>query len=77
MFVLPQFRGQGIGQALAREIIEDARTIGYERMRLDTGSFLTAAVQLYESLGFQRIEPHNDVPENIRNIAIFMELVLN
>jgi putative acetyltransferase len=77
MFVLPQYRGQGVGKALAKDLIEDARTIGYERMRLDTGNFLTAAIQLYESLGFRRIEPYNDVPEDIRKIAIFMELALN
>jgi GNAT superfamily N-acetyltransferase len=77
MFVLPQFRGKGAGKALARKLIEDARTIGYGCMRLDTGNFLTAAVQLYESLGFQRIEPYNDVPEDLRKIAIFMELRLN
>jgi putative acetyltransferase len=76
MFVLPQYRGQGVGKALAKDLIEDARTIGYERMRLDTGNFLTAAIQLYESLGFRRIEPYNDVPEDIRKIAIFMELAL-
>src|SRR5215207_4665686 len=39
MFVLPQFRGQGVGKALARKLIEDARTMGYECMRLDTGNF--------------------------------------
>jgi GNAT superfamily N-acetyltransferase len=77
MFVLPQFRGQGVGKALARKLIEDAHTIGYECMRLDTGNFLTAAVQLYESLGFQRIEPYNAIPEDLRKIAIFMELRLN
>lgn len=77
MFVLPQFRGQGAGKALAVRLIEDAKTIGYECMRLDTGNFLTAAVKLYESLGFQRIEPYNEVPEDLRKIAIFMELRLN
>lgn len=77
MFVLPQFRGQGIGKALARKLIDDARTIGYECMRLDTGNFLAAAIQLYDSLGFQIIEPYNDVPEDLQKIAIFMELRLN
>ena len=77
MFVLPQFRGQGIGKALARKLIQEARTIGYECMRLDTGNFWTAAIQLYESLGFQRIEPYNDVSEDLRKISIFMELRLN
>lgn len=77
MFVLSQFRGQGIGKALAQKLIEDAQAIGYECMRLDTGNFLTAAIQLYELLGFQRIEPYNNVPEELRKIAIFMELRLN
>ena len=77
MFVLPQFRGQGIGKALARKLIEDARTMGYEYMRLDTGNFWTAAIQLYESLGFQRIEPSHEVPEELRKVSIFMELRLN
>ena len=77
MFVLPQFRGQGAGKALACKLIEDACTIGYKCIRLDTGDFLTTAIQLYKSLGFQRIEPYNDVPEDIRKIAIFMELRLN
>ena len=77
MFVLSQFRGQGAGKALALKLIEDAKTIGYECMRLDTGNFLTAAIQLYESLGFRRIEPYNEVPEDVRKIAIFMELRLN
>lgn len=77
MFVLPQFRRQGVGRALSKRLVEDARAIGYELMRLDTGNFLSAAIQLYESLGFQRIDPYNDVPEDIREIAIFMELALD
>lgn len=77
MFVLPQFRGQGVGKALARKLIEDARTMGYDCMRLDTGNFWTAAIQLYESLGFQRIEPSHDVSEDLRKVSIFMELKLN
>lgn len=77
MFVLPQFRGQGVGKALARKLIQDARTMGYECMRLDTGNFWTAAIQLYESLGFQRIEPYHEVPEDLRKVSIFMELRLH
>lgn len=76
MFVFPQFRGQGVGKALARKLIEDARTMGYEYIRLDTGNVWTAAIQLYESLDFQRIEPNNDVPEDLRKVSIFMELRL-
>jgi GNAT superfamily N-acetyltransferase len=76
MYVLPQYRGQGVGRALAKALIEDARQIGYYLMRLDTGNFLTSAIKLYESLGFKQIEPYNEIPEEIRKIAIFMELDL-
>jgi putative acetyltransferase len=76
MYVLPQYREHGVGRTLAQTLIEDARQIGYHLMRLDTGNFLTSAIKLYKSLGFKQIEPYSEVPEEIRKIAIFMELDL-
>ena len=76
MYVRPQFRGQGAGRALAIMLIQEAREIGFKVMRLDTGNFLLAAVSLYQSLGFKTIEPYNEVPEELRSVAIFMELEL-
>ncbi|HUU82331.1 MAG TPA: GNAT family N-acetyltransferase [Phycisphaerae bacterium] len=73
LYVRPECRGRGAGQALARAVIEEARRIGCGRMRLDTVPSMTAANALYESLGFVDIEPyrHNPLPE-----ARYMELVL-
>jgi ribosomal protein S18 acetylase RimI-like enzyme len=62
LFVLPGFRGRKIGQALARGIIDEARTRGYERMRLDTIESMTEAKQLYRSLGFRPIKPYRYNP---------------
>jgi putative acetyltransferase len=76
MYVRPEFRGQGVGKELAKQLIQEARDIGYKVMRLDTGNFLAAALGLYQSLGFKTIEPYNEVPEELRGIAIFMELEL-
>jgi len=76
MYVRPQFRGRGVGRALATTLIQEARDIGYKRMRLDTGNFLLAALGLYQSLGFVAIQPYHEVPKDIQHVAVFMELAL-
>ncbi len=73
LYVRPQFRGLGIGRALAEAIIEQARKIGYTLMRLDTVPSMEIARTLYASLGFKQISPYRHNP--IEG-AVFMELKL-
>jgi GNAT superfamily N-acetyltransferase len=73
MYVKPEFRGKGLGRAMAERLLEEARTSGYEIARLDTATFLKEAPALYLSLGFQVIEPYYQVPEEVLKWTIFME----
>lgn len=76
MFVRDEFRGMGVGRALAGEIILAAREIGYRRMLLDTSHRQLEAVRLYERSGFRRIDPYYPLPDDLRDWLVFMELDL-
>ncbi len=74
LYLRPQFRGKGIGRALAERIIAEARQIGYQRMRLDTVEpVMKDAVAMYRKLGFKEIAPYCSNP--IAG-ALYMELQL-
>jgi len=74
LYVRSQYRGSGLGRTLAERIIQEARDLGYERIRLDTiASRMGSAISLYRALGFEMITPYcdNPLPD-----AMFMELRL-
>ncbi len=74
LFVRSGHRGSGLGRLLAEAIIQEARLVGYRRMRLDTVPALEAAIGLYGALGFREIPPYRYNP--IEG-ATFWEMDLN
>lgn len=78
MYVRPQTRNRGVGRVLLNGLLEEARQIGYERVRLDSARFMTEAHQLYRSIGFREIEAYegSEIPAEFQKNWIFMELRL-
>jgi GNAT superfamily N-acetyltransferase len=52
LYVVPAFRKYGIGRQLVQAIVDDANTLGYHTMKLDTLDRLQPAIQLYRQFGF-------------------------
>lgn len=74
LFVRPSFRGTGLGRVLVEALINEARTIGYKSMLLDTlPGRMDSAIELYKKIGFEEIAPYYENP--VEN-AKFMELKL-
>jgi GNAT superfamily N-acetyltransferase len=74
LYVRSQYRGIGLGRTLVEQIVQEARSLHYQAIRLDTvPSVMGNAVDLYRTLGFQDIPAYcfNPVPG-----ALFMELQL-
>lgn len=57
MFVASTCRRRGLGRAIAAQLIEFARGVGYDRVRLSSNKALAASHRLYESMGFQATSP--------------------
>lgn len=53
-YVHPDFQGQGIGRRMLNSTLSAATEAGYEQIVLTTNKNLTAAIKLYESLGWVR-----------------------
>lgn len=53
MYLLPEFRGQGIGKFLLQQLEETIANRGFQQIWIETASALKEAIQLYESSGYQ------------------------
>jgi ribosomal protein S18 acetylase RimI-like enzyme len=73
LYVRSSLRGKGAGAQLVRSLIAEARSIGYQRMVLDTLPSMEAAQKLYRTLGFREIAAYqkNPIPD-----SLFFEFLL-
>ena len=74
LYVRPTFRGGTVGKDLVERALQQARALGYTRLRLDTHPpTMPAAVAMYRRLGFQEVAP--DPAERVEGL-LYMELLL-
>lgn len=73
LYVQSNYRKYGIGEALVKAILEDAKLLGYTKMKLDTLERLKEAITLYLKNGFNITTAyyHNPLPE-----VVYMEKLL-
>ena len=57
-FVAPYARGHGLARFLTQGVEARARELGYHVLNLDVRETQTVAIQLYESLGYERWGTH-------------------
>lgn len=63
LVVAPEAQRRGVGAALVRACVDEARRAGKARISLHTTPAMTAAQRLYEGLGFRRAPERDWVPE--------------
>lgn len=63
MYVTPAHRGTGLGRRLCTAAIDRAVALGYREMKLDSDPTLTAALALYQHLGFTPTPRYNADPD--------------
>jgi GNAT superfamily N-acetyltransferase len=73
MYVRPIARGRGVAKGLMAACLDGMRSDGYASVRLETVTFMSDAIALYDSFGFRRSGPFRQVPPSLEPITIFME----
>jgi ribosomal protein S18 acetylase RimI-like enzyme len=62
LFVRPQARKMGVGQALVSAVLATAQNLGYGEIKLDTLPEMEGAIALYKRNGFVPIAPYGSHP---------------
>lgn len=63
MYVAPAYRGTGLGRRILARLDEIALERGCRAVRLDTSDYLTPAVGLYRSAGYEEVPAYNENPK--------------
>ena len=62
MWVAASMRGAGLGRRMLAALEDEARSLGFATLRLETNRALAEAIRLYRSAGYTEVAPFNDEP---------------
>jgi GNAT superfamily N-acetyltransferase len=69
MYVRPKARGRGIGRLVLASLEAEAKELGYEALRVETGNRQPEAVTLYLSHGFEPIDRYGPYVDDDRSLC--------
>ena len=76
MYVRPAFRGRGIARQMIVAIEEEALAADRPVVRLETGSYMPAAIALYQSSGYHQIPAYGPYVGNPFSVCFEKRLAL-
>jgi len=71
MYVAPEYQNKGFGKTLLQKALMLARECNYEKVKLDTLNYMSAAIHLYQQAGFYEIPPYYNNPIST---AVYFEI---
>lgn len=74
MHTAARHRGRGIGVAILKHIVAEARARGYRRLSLETGSMAAFARALYAGFGFSECAPFDTYKLDPNSVFMALDL---
>ncbi|PSR55373.1 GNAT family N-acetyltransferase [Adhaeribacter arboris] len=75
MFVLPEFRGQGIAEEILRELEQWAKELNFAECILETGKKQPEAIRLYQKAGYSLI-PNYGQYQGVENSVCMLKKII-
>ena len=69
MYVVPDARGRGLSRLVLGALEQEARSLGYSFVRLETGNLQAEAIALYVSSGFGPIPPYGPFVDDPKSVC--------
>lgn len=73
MYLMPKFRGRGLGARLLKHAIAQARSLGFSRIDLNTKRIMEEAVGIYLKFGFVPVEGSPSDRRSDQILALHLE----